>query len=117
MIAQNGGLNRQEQSNPSKQQMAPRLLTLHANARSIVNKTSRLELDIPSSSCDIITLTETHLDDSISDGEILPATYTVFRRARKINGLSGVGVLIATRDYIKTLPRDTSQLKQFKAWD
>ena len=78
-------------------------------ARSIVNKTSRLELDIASSSYDIITLTETHLDDSISDGEILPSNYTVFRRDRKIKGRSGGGVLIATRDYIKSVPRDTSQ--------
>lgn len=93
--AQNGGLNRQEQHDPSKQQMAPRLLTL--------------ELNIASSSYDIITLTETHLDDSISDGEILPSNYTVFSRDRKINGRSGGGVLIATHDYIKAVPRDTSQ--------
>ena len=78
-------------------------------ARSIFNKTSRLQLDIASSSYDIITLTETHLDDSISDGEILPSNYTVFRRDRKINGRSGGGVLIATRDYIKAVPCDTSQ--------
>ena len=78
-------------------------------ARSIVNKTSKLELDIASSSYDIITLTETHLDDSISDGEILPSNYTIFRRDRKINGRSGGGVLIATRDYIKDVPRDTLQ--------
>ena len=109
MRAQNEGLNRQEQRNPSKQQMAPCLLTLHANAQSIVNKTSRLELDIASSSYDIITLTETHLDDSISDGEILPPNYTVFRRDRKINGRSGGGVLIAPCDYIKAVPGDTSQ--------
>lgn len=90
--AQNGGLNRQEKRNPSKQQTAPRLITLHANARSIV-----------------ITLTETHLDDSISDGEILLPNYMVFRRDRKINGRFGGGVLIATRDSIKAVPRDTSQ--------
>ena len=107
--AQNGGLTHQEQHNPSKQQMEPRLLTLHANAWSIVNKTSRLELDIASSSYDIITLTETHLDDSISDGDILPSNYTVFRRDGKINSRSGGGVLIATRDYIKAVPHDTSQ--------
>ena len=38
-----------------------------------------------------------------------PQNYTVFRRDRKIDGRSGGGVLIATRDYIKAVPRETSQ--------
>lgn len=54
-------------------------------------------------------LTETHLDSSIPDGEIFPANYTVFRRDRKLNGRHGGGVLIATRGYIKAVPRDTLQ--------
>ena len=40
---------------------------------------------------------------------IIPSNYTVFRRDGKINGRSGGGVLIATCDYIKAVPRDTSQ--------
>ena len=85
------------------------LLTFYANARSIVNKTSKLELDIATWHYDIIVLTETHLDNSISDGEIFPNNYTVFRRDRSFNGRHGGGVLIATRNHIKAVPHDTSQ--------
>lgn len=45
----------------------------------------------------------------MSDCEIFPNNYTVFRRDRKLNGRHGRGVLIATRDHIKTVPRDTLQ--------
>ena len=43
-----------------------------ANARSIVNKTDKMYLEIESGSHDIVVLTETHLDDSILDSEIFP---------------------------------------------
>ena len=85
------------------------LRTFYANARSIVNKTSKLELEIAASRYDIIALTETHLDNSISDAEILPSNFTVFRRDRRVNGRHGGGVLIAMQEHIKAVPRDTSQ--------
>ena len=69
------------------------LSTFYANARSIVNKKSKLELDIAASRYDIIALTETHLDNSISDCEILPNNYLVSRRDRKSNGRHVGGVL------------------------
>ena len=85
------------------------LLTFYANVRSIVNKRSRLELDIAVSRYDIIALTKTHLDNSISDSEILPNNYLVFRRDRQSNGHYGGGVLIAVRNYIKAFPHESLQ--------
>ena len=85
------------------------LRIFYANARSIDNKTSKLELEIAASRYDIIALTETHLDNSISDAEILPSNFTVFRRDRRVNGRHGGGVLIAMQEHIKAVPRDTSQ--------
>ena len=109
-VSPNPGPNCIEQRSSTVQQQRPaRLLTFYSNSRSIVNKTSKLELNIATSCYDIIVLTETHLDNSVSDGEILPSKYTVFRRDRKLNGCHGGGVLIATRDHIKVVPRDSSQ--------
>ena len=74
-----------------------------------MNKRSKLELDIAASRYDIIALTETHLDNSISDSEMLPTDYLVFRRDRKSNGRHGGGVLIAVRNHIKAIPRESLQ--------
>ena len=105
----NPGPTCSKQHNSTGQQKPTRLLTFYANARSIVNKTSKLELDVAASRYDIIVLTETHLDSSISDGEIFPNNYTIFRRDRRLNGRKGGGVLIVMRDNIKAIPNDTSQ--------
>ena len=58
---------------------------------------------------DLIVLTETHLDHSILDSEILPSHYTVFRNDRKTNGRHGGGVLIAVRDCIPATLRANHQ--------
>ena len=58
------------------------LSVLYANARSIVNKKHLLDLELSKRPFDIIVLTETHLDDSISDAEIFAENYSVFRRDR-----------------------------------
>ena len=105
----NPGPNGSEQHNSTEQQNSTCLQTFYANARSIVNKSSKLDLAIAALGYDIIVLTETHLDSSIPDGEIFPSTYSVFRRDRKLNGRYGGGVLIATRDHIKAVPHDTPQ--------
>ena len=56
----------------------------------------------------VIALTETHLDNSISDSEILPNNYLVlFRRDRKSNGRLGGGVLIAVSDHNKPIPPES----------
>ena len=85
------------------------LSTFYVKARIIVNKRCKLELDIAASRYDIIALTETHLDNSISDSEILPNNYLVFRRDRRSNGRRGGGVLIAVSDHIKAIPRESLQ--------
>ena len=56
------------------------LSTFYANALSIVNKRNKLEIDTAASRYDIIALTETHLDYSISDSEVLPDNYLIFKR-------------------------------------
>ena len=67
----NPGPNGTEQHNFTEQQKSTRLLTFYANARSIINKSSKLDLAIAALGYDIIVLTETHLDSSIPDGENL----------------------------------------------
>ena len=59
---------------------AMKLPVFYANARSIVNKIAKLQMEIASNSFDIIVLTETHL----------------YRRDRLQGGRFGGGVLIAT---------------------
>ena len=49
------------------------------------------------------------MDNSISDSEILPTDYLVFRRDRKSNGRHVGGVLIAVRNHIKAIPRESLQ--------
>ena len=66
------------------------LSTFYANARSTVHKRSKLELDFAVSRYDIIALTKTHLENSISDSEILPNNHLVFRRDCKCSVLISV---------------------------
>lgn len=74
-----------------------------------MNKRSKLELDLAASRYYIIALTETHLENSVSDSEILPNNYLVFRRDRKSHGRHGGGVLIAVSDHIKPVPHESVQ--------
>ena len=79
---------------------------LYANSRSLVNKTALLELEIATYRYDIMVFTETHLESTISNSELFPSNYTVFRRDRPYNGLKGGGVLISTRDTVKVFQRE-----------
>ena len=78
----------------------------YANSRSLVNKTALLELEIATYRYDIMVFTETHLDSTITDSELFPSNYTVFRRDRPYNDRKGGGVLIATRDTVKAFQRE-----------
>ena len=62
------------------------------NCNSIRNKTHLLESIIDTNQPHIICLTETHLHEEITDGEIFPPSYTTFRKDRNTHG---GGVLIA----------------------
>ena len=62
------------------------------NSRSIVNKLSNLQSFVYSSNYTIYCITETWLTESVSDFEILPGNFSIFRMDR---GSRGGGVLIA----------------------
>jgi hypothetical protein len=49
------------------------------NARSLVNKSAFPEADVYSRNFDIIAVTETHLDNTVSSSELFPQNYRVFR--------------------------------------
>ena len=74
-----------------------------------MNKRNKLETDTAASRYDIIALTETHLDYSISGSEVLPNNYLIFIRDRRSNGRHRGGMLIAVRDHIKVIPRESLQ--------
>lgn len=61
----NGASNASDDNNPpsqSRKQGATRLSVFYANARSIVNKIAKLQMEIANNSFDVIVLTEAHLD-------------------------------------------------------
>jgi len=76
------------------------------NARSIINKTAKLQMEIASNSFDIVVLTETYLDSSINDVEIFGREYCVYRKDRQQGGRFGGRVLITTKRCIKVSPRE-----------
>ena len=63
------------------------------NARSLLPKMSELKLIASNSTAAMISITETWLDNSVSDAEINIENYTVVRRDRNRNG-GGVCVYI-----------------------
>ncbi|CAB4032922.1 Hypothetical predicted protein [Paramuricea clavata] len=65
-------LRRTSDNNPARN-----LSVLYANARSIVNKTTKLSLEINAEQFDVVILTETHLDNTIKDSEIFPNNFTM----------------------------------------
>ena len=62
------------------------------NARSVVNKKLELFAKLTALSPDVVMITETYLDDTITNCEIVPANYTLYRLDRNRHGS---GVLIA----------------------
>ena len=71
-----------------------------------MNKVDLLGLHLADKAYDVVVLVETHLDSSITDGEIFPPKHTIFRRERKYRGRFGSGVVIAVRDSIKASPKE-----------
>ena len=70
-----------------------------ANARSVKGKIS--EIETLSSMCDILCLTETHIDSSINSNEILGDGKSIYRKDRN---LYGGGVLVAIKNDIPHEP-------------
>ena len=58
----------------------------------------KLQLELANSQADIVVLTVTHLDCSISSEEVISSDYTVYRKDRTGNGVRhGGGVLIVAK--------------------
>ncbi len=69
------------------------------NTRSLCNKLVDFQSFVYTTDPDVIGVTETWLNDSFSDKEILPYDYQIFRKDRSSRG---GGVLIAVRNSIVT---------------
>lgn len=65
------------------------------NCRSVKNKVEELSGLIKSVQADVILGTESWLDDSISDHEVFPSNFNVYRRDRSLHG-GGVFLLVST---------------------
>lgn len=78
---------------------------MHTNIRSVIPKRDSLCGLISSSSCNVVLLTETWLNSSIRDSEILPLfpDFDIFRKDR-VDNTRGGGVLIATSHELRCIP-------------
>jgi hypothetical protein len=74
------------------------LRILNVNCQSIKKKQDRIENLIESTKPDIIIATETWLDPSITDNQVFPDNFKLWRNDRKTG--TGGGVLIAVKDSI-----------------
>ena len=72
------------------------------NARSVVNKSLDLQALIHCQGLDLLAVTETFLSDTIHDGELVGAGYSVYRRDRDRHG---GGVMLIIRDSIAATRR------------
>src|SRR6185436_4384594 len=87
------------------------LVCCHVNCRSLLAqsdfKVSRL--DLLNSFCsidnsiDVVALTETHLDGTISDDEVCINDLSLFRRDRVIRGRSGGGVALYIKNSLQPI--------------
>lgn len=69
------------------------LRILNLNARSIVNKTQKLEALILGYNPHVVVLTETWLRPEICDEDVFPPSYGAYRRDRASRG-GGVAILV-----------------------
>lgn len=79
----NGASNASDDNNPplqSRKQGARKLSVFYANARRIVNKIAKLLMKIVYNYFDVIVLTETRFDSSITDIEIFGREYCIYRK-------------------------------------
>lgn len=85
----------------------------YQNARGLKSKTHSFYTSSCESNFDIIVITETWLDDSVSNSEIVPSYYNMVRADRKfamVDRSTGGGVFIALSSSILYEVIDTSQL-------
>ncbi|CAC5409269.1 unnamed protein product [Mytilus coruscus] len=95
------------------------LRILNVNCQSIRNKQHQVENIIDSTKPDVIIATETWLDQSITNSQIFPQEYNIYRKDRKGNKTGG-GVLIAINNkYLSSeVPElDTDYLDKLALWE
>ena len=86
----------------SKCKLDHKLKCISLNARSLKGKVPEFHAIIKEHQPDIICVTETHIDDSISSSELFPSNFNVYRKDRNC---SGGGVAIAVKNSLASLPR------------
>lgn len=88
-----------------EQNISSHLTCFYQNVRSLKSngKNSCFQDTVLANQFDIIALTETWLNSSISNYEILPLGYKIFRKDRE-TGRRGGGVLLAVKDSLSTEP-------------
>ena len=90
-------------SSPKKGRNAAQTLkTLVLNAQSLSNKIEKIHCLIDEEKPDIIAITETWLNHTIPSSDIIPSSYTVYRKDRS-EGRGG-GVLIAVQNKLLSSP-------------
>ena len=72
------------------------LKIIQLNTRSITNKLDQIRLMLPKKSIDILAITETWLDNSWTDNELVVSGYNLFRRDRET--AQGGGIIIYTHN-------------------
>lgn len=83
--------------------MSSHVSIYYQNVRGLRSKTTSFRLSMLANDWDVVALTETWLNESVSSAELFPHSYQVFRRDRCTlsTGLSrGGGVLIAVASHI-----------------
>ena len=76
---------------------AHKLKVAYFNARSLVNKSASLEVDVHSKNFNIIAITETPLDESVNSAELFPSNVRVYRqdRNRRDRGVFGSPIVFS----------------------
>ena len=77
---------------PSNRKNTNLLSVFYTNARRSASKRSFLNLELVSNTYDIVLLTETHLDNTITDREIFPQGCIGFRCDCELHGRHGGGI-------------------------
>lgn len=86
----------------------------YQNVRGLRTKTAIFRRNVESSSPDIIALTETFLNSSVSDGELFPPEYCVLRKDR-VGDVGWGGVLLAVKStYTVSIVNDIDGLSDDK---
>lgn len=80
--------------------MSEPLRILNVNCRSVVNKATELETLLLTHYPDLVTLTETWLNSTVFDSEIIPPGYNLFRKDR---GSKGGGVAVVFKSCLTVI--------------